>query len=160
MWSIALTRLGCSPATAAVVVSVERVVGRPSSAVLEAPRSDQLRIPPSLGCSVKRTATSPSRIAPSVTVKADRRPRSGVPGKCDLVDRDARHCASRCAVCRAGISALEGRGAMVAERLVALAHGLAKAVLGGPSLEAVALGRVAGDAVEDRAEDLGGVKST
>jgi len=52
-------------------------------------------------------------------------------------------------------SAFEGGGAGVAEGLVALADSLLEAGLGGALLERVALLGVAGDAVEDGAQDLG-----
>src|SRR5689334_23117026 len=58
----------------------------------------------------------------------------------------------------ARLLALERRRPRVAERLVALAHSLLEPGLGGPLLEGVALGRVAGDAVEHRAQHLGGME--
>src|SRR5688572_1972564 len=53
---------------------------------------------------------------------------------------------------------LEGGAAGVAEGLVSLADRLAPAGLRGAALELVALRRVAGDAVEEGAKDLRGVK--
>src|SRR5206468_2874946 len=52
-------------------------------------------------------------------------------------------------------SALEGRGAEIAERLVALSHRLFEAGLRGPLLEGVSLPGVPGDPVEHGAQDLG-----
>lgn len=56
-------------------------------------------------------------------------------------------------------SALERGGTGVAEGLVALAHRLLEAGLGGARLERVALAGVAGDAVEHGAQDLGRVQT-
>src|SRR5208282_2877926 len=55
---------------------------------------------------------------------------------------------------RGSVSALEGRGAVVAEGLVALAHRLLETGLRGPLLEGVALAGVTGDSVKDGPEDL------
>ena len=57
----------------------------------------------------------------------------------------------------AGGLAFEGGASEVPERLVPSAHGLAEASFGGVLLEGVSLARVAGDAIEHRAQQLRGV---
>src|SRR6476646_1205373 len=59
--------------------------------------------------------------------------------------------------CARRASALERRAPGIAERLVALAHRLAKAALGRTRLKRVALGGVARDPIEHGPEHLAGV---